>query len=1051
MIYQDMNLVLDKLEDIKELTSSELSLIEQLSVLVLPDKVVNQSKRLKGAMINPVTSTNGLPKYLAIRLVATNQVITEIKTQWNKILPNLGSDMNSVLQQLETLQVGVSAEYNNLKKIEDAIKKEISDRTLAINNLTDGASSGYDTLKGLEDKLKKETTNRDNAIQTAINGLINSAPGTLDTLQEIAKALGDDPNFAATITKLINDKFADSKTYADNKISQEVSDRNKAISTAVENAKDELIGGATERYNTFKKVEEAFKLLTGSGEDATTIEGAILKSKEYTDQKISEEVINRDNAISALKTELLNGAGEAFDTLKELADALGNDPNFATTILNKITEGVNQSKAYTNTKTTETLNQSKTYTDEKISKLSNVINTTVECSHEVEITGNTGDEHGLAVSDQQMLLTRIEGQSRRASLNIVNLPDTSEITKNGLTYSVTKGVVKVKGTITNGFNLIEYNQAIIKGTYTICHFNSVKNSNITIIFRSSVKDYTLSLTNARALANMVFNEDIYKVLIYANGNFTNTDNLVFTPMLVEGTYTQETLPAFKPYDDNLVNSNCKLISTGRNLYSGLPNGQNGTKNSFELLNLNGATIPKGRYYITFKSATPSKNFDVKYYLSNGTNYTSNPITPSSNTKEWFDVSTDNVIKLVFNAWNINYGLSEIGLYYKEAPTAYEPHKTDELEGIGELGAFDYIENGKKYLQTSQMITLNGSESGWQKWNAITEGKYRFGLQKFISNSVISNNTINVASNYIDGNANNTYFAKPSIAITNNEIIIYVEDITEIEAFKTWLQANPITFVYKLATPTISDVSIPAGYAVYNGGIQIQEGDLPYKLYKRYSLSMASQILANIEVDREQQDMIEQNAFSINDNKMKIEENASDIIGLDENIKRNTSLINGLESKVYSKNEVDNIVNTKINEFKNSLQLAYLTSQSLLQLKSYGTVLSQVNIKTGETVAPTLVTLSGTFSIKQSLPMSGTETFTIRNETGADIVVTEVTGLRAISSDKFVKTILSDNSATEIGSTTKKLEENSYLVRVYYTCQDKEYNKELTITPTMDIS
>lgn len=36
--------------------------------------------------------------------------------------------------------------------------------------------------------------------------------------------------------------------------------------------------------------------------------------------------------IAALKTQLTNGAGAALDTFKELADAMGNDPTFATTI-----------------------------------------------------------------------------------------------------------------------------------------------------------------------------------------------------------------------------------------------------------------------------------------------------------------------------------------------------------------------------------------------------------------------------------------------------------------------------------------------------------------------------------------------------------------------------------------------------------------------------------------------------------------------------------------------------------------------------------------------
>lgn len=44
-------------------------------------------------------------------------------------------------------------------------------------------------------------------IQTAITaGIVDSAPGTLDTLNELAAALGDDPNFVTTLTALIGTK-----------------------------------------------------------------------------------------------------------------------------------------------------------------------------------------------------------------------------------------------------------------------------------------------------------------------------------------------------------------------------------------------------------------------------------------------------------------------------------------------------------------------------------------------------------------------------------------------------------------------------------------------------------------------------------------------------------------------------------------------------------------------------------------------------------------------------------------------------------------------------
>ncbi|RNM47166.1 hypothetical protein D9761_07710, partial [Salmonella enterica] len=40
--------------------------------------------------------------------------------------------------------------------------------------------------------------------------------------------------------------------------------------------------------------------------------------------------------VAAKVAQLVGSAPETLDTLKELADALGNDTNFATTVLNKL-------------------------------------------------------------------------------------------------------------------------------------------------------------------------------------------------------------------------------------------------------------------------------------------------------------------------------------------------------------------------------------------------------------------------------------------------------------------------------------------------------------------------------------------------------------------------------------------------------------------------------------------------------------------------------------------------------------------------------------------
>lgn len=50
------------------------------------------------------------------------------------------------------------------------------------------------------------TAEGNSIIATAVSALVNSSPTTLDTLNELAAALGNDPNFATTITNLIGTK-----------------------------------------------------------------------------------------------------------------------------------------------------------------------------------------------------------------------------------------------------------------------------------------------------------------------------------------------------------------------------------------------------------------------------------------------------------------------------------------------------------------------------------------------------------------------------------------------------------------------------------------------------------------------------------------------------------------------------------------------------------------------------------------------------------------------------------------------------------------------------
>lgn len=69
-------------------------------------------------------------------------------------------------------------------------------------------------IKDADGRVIKDTYATKSDVANTYANLVNSAPETLDTLNELANALGNDPNFATTVTKMISQK-AD-KTVVDN-------------------------------------------------------------------------------------------------------------------------------------------------------------------------------------------------------------------------------------------------------------------------------------------------------------------------------------------------------------------------------------------------------------------------------------------------------------------------------------------------------------------------------------------------------------------------------------------------------------------------------------------------------------------------------------------------------------------------------------------------------------------------------------------------------------------------------------------------------------------
>lgn len=70
--------------------------------------------------------------------------------------------------------------------------------------LLDGTTSVETKLSALDTLINGKATPAD--ITNAINSLVNASPATLDTLNELAVALGNDANFATTMTNALAGK-----------------------------------------------------------------------------------------------------------------------------------------------------------------------------------------------------------------------------------------------------------------------------------------------------------------------------------------------------------------------------------------------------------------------------------------------------------------------------------------------------------------------------------------------------------------------------------------------------------------------------------------------------------------------------------------------------------------------------------------------------------------------------------------------------------------------------------------------------------------------------
>lgn len=177
-----------------------------------------------------------------------NTAIANHKDEVNALTKDISDEANARIAGDAALQVNIDKEVTDRKNadtiINNAIAQEVSDRTTAIqgldskkvdkvdgkvlssNDFTDillmklnGVAEHANYITKVSELLNDSGFQTAEEVEAAIQKIIGSAPGVLDTLEEIAKALGDDPNFATTMTQKLTELTAKIETETQNRVS----------------------------------------------------------------------------------------------------------------------------------------------------------------------------------------------------------------------------------------------------------------------------------------------------------------------------------------------------------------------------------------------------------------------------------------------------------------------------------------------------------------------------------------------------------------------------------------------------------------------------------------------------------------------------------------------------------------------------------------------------------------------------------------------------------------------------------------------------------------
>lgn len=317
----------------------------------------------------------------------------------------LTNKINGEIDERRGADLLLEEKINSLKKESnekvDELKTKVEANTVAINTEKDRATARENAIQA----------NLDTAIanhKDEVNGL------TKDISDEANTRLAGDTALQVNIDKEVADR-KNADTLLENKIAQEVSDRTTAIQ-AIESKKVDKVDGKVLSSNDFTDI--LLMKLNGIAEHANYI--------TKVSELLNDSGFQTEAEVEAAIQKIIGSAPGVLDTLEEIAKALGDDPNFATTITQKLNELTTKIETETEKRV-----EGDTALDTKLTTLSTTLNKTVE------------DLRTYVTETRTELLARANNQDALINQNSANIQRNLELIQ-GIQNNISGSYLEVK-------------------------------------------------------------------------------------------------------------------------------------------------------------------------------------------------------------------------------------------------------------------------------------------------------------------------------------------------------------------------------------------------------------------------------------------------------------------------------------------------------------------------------------------------------------------------------------------------------------------------------